>query len=257
MKIKYFKNSLRVILFLVSCVMVFWYLISRIINIGSVIGTLFFGIIGACCIFWDKLSYMIIKRKQKKSFRIIYRIVCILFALLMIWVFVILGLMAYFAKRTPDKYSTVVVLGCQVRGDTPSLMLKKRIDAAYDYLVMNPHAKCIVSGGKGNGENISEAECMRENLIEMGIAGSRIYMEDKSTNTNENISFSADIIRLNGLNRNMAIVTDGFHEMRAALIAKRMGYSSGAVPASTPAYISANFTTREIIAVTAELLLKR
>ena len=85
----------------------------------------------------------------------------------------------------------------------------------------------------------------------------RIYIENKSVNTNENIKFSAEIIKKNGLNEKMAIVTDGFHEMRAALIAKRMGYECGAVSAKTPTYLSANFTTREIIAVTAALLLNR
>ena len=248
---------IRAIVCAVSMGMLVWYAESRIINIGSVMGTLFFGLIGVCCIFWDKLSDIIKKIKQKRALRIIYRIVCVMIALLMIWVCVILGLMSYFAKRTPDKDATVVVLGCQVRGNNPSLMLRKRIDAAFDYLVMNPQAKCVVSGGKGKGENISEAECIRNELIDKGIDENRIYMEDKSTDTNENIKFSAEIIKKNGLNEKMAIVTDGFHEMRAALIAKRMGYECGAVSAKTPTYLSANFTTREIIAVTAALLLNR
>ena len=258
MKKIYFTVPLRIMIFSISCAMVYWYVISKIINIGSVMGTLFFGLIGVCCIFWDKLSDIIKKIKQKRALRIIYKIVCVMIALLMIWVCVILGLMSYFAKRTPDKDATVVVLGCQVLGNNnPSLMLRKRIDAAFDYLVMNPQAKCVVSGGKGNGENISEAECIRNELIDKGIDENRIYMEDQSTDTSENIKFSAEIIKKNGLNEKMAIVTDGFHEMRAALIAKRMGYECGAVSAKTPTYISANFTTREIIAVTAALLLNR
>ena len=257
MKTRYFTVPLRIMIFSLSCAMIYWYVISRIINIGSVMGTLFFGLIGVCCVFWSKLYRIVIRLKQKTAFRIIFRIICVMLALIIIWVCVILGLMSYFAKRTPDKDATVVVLGCQVRGNNPSLMLRKRIDAAFDYLVMNPQAKCVVSGGKGKGENISEAECIRNELIDKGIDENRIYMEDKSTDTNENIKFSAEIIKKNGLNEKMAIVTDGFHEMRAALIAKRMGYECGAVSAKTPTYLSANFTTREIIAVTAALLLNR
>ena len=100
-------------------------------------------------------------------------------------------------------------------------------------------------------------ETTEKYLVNMGIDESRIYIENRSVNTNENIAFSADIIKKNGLNENMAIVTDGFHEMRAALIAKRMGYECGAVSSKTPLrYVSA-FTTREVIALTAALLLNR
>lgn len=255
--VKITEMIIRIALVFISVSMIYWYIISRIVNIGSVIGTLFFTWIGLNGIFWGKIRQAVRKMKQKRSTKIIYRIVCILFALLFLWIGLILGAMVYFARKAPSDNATVVVLGCQVRGNTPSLMLSKRIDAAYDYLVLHPDAKCVVSGGQGTGENISEAECMRNALVTMGIDENRIYMEDRSVNTKENIAFSAEVIQKYGLNENMAIVTDGFHEMRAAIIASRLGYSCGAVSAHTPTYISANFTTREMIAVTASLLLNR
>lgn len=49
----------------------------------------------------------------------------------------------------------------------------------------NTTAVCIVSGGKGDSENISEAEAIW--LVDKGIDSSRIYKEDKSTSTVENI----------------------------------------------------------------------
>lgn len=51
----------------------------------------------------------------------------------------------------------------------------------------NTTAVCIVSGGKGDSENISEAEAMYRWLVDKGIDSSRIYKEDKSTSTVENI----------------------------------------------------------------------
>ena len=195
--------------------------------------------------------------KQNKTAKIIYRVLCILFAVMLLWVIFLLGAMAYFAAKPPKENATVVVLGCQVRGDNPSLLLKKRIDTAFEYLQANPRTKCIASGGQGSDENISEAECIKQYLVDMGIDENRIFIENRSVNTNENIRFSAEIIKQNGLNENMAIVTDGFHEMRAALIAKRLGYECGAVSSKTPMrYVSA-FTTREVIALTAALLLNR
>lgn len=255
------KNALsiavRTVILIISVSMIYWYIISVVFNIGTVLGSLFFAWAGANCIFWDKVSELIQKMKQKKSAKIIYRVLCILFALMFIWVIFILGAMAYFANKPPEKNATVIVLGCQVRGNTPSLLLQKRIDTAFEYLKANPNAKCIASGGQGGDENISEAECIKEHLVSMGIDENRIYIENKSVNTNENIKFSAEIIKKNGLDENMAIVTDGFHEMRAAIIAKRMGYSCGAVSSKTPTrYVSA-FTTREVIALTAALILNR
>ena len=257
MKRKIWTVPLRIVIFIISCIMIFWYTVSTIFNIGTVAGSLFFAWTGANCILWDKVSAVVQRMKQNKTAKIIYRVLCVLFAVMLIWIAVILGAMAYFAARPPKDNATVVVLGCQVRGDNPSLLLYKRIETAFEYLKTNPDTKCVASGGQGSDENISEAECIKKYLVNMGIDESRIYIENRSVNTNENIAFSADIIKKNGLNENMAIVTDGFHEMRAALIAKRMGYECGAVSSKTPLrYVSA-FTTREVIALTAALLLNR
>ncbi len=257
MKRKALSIVLRTVILIISVLMIYWYSVSTIFNIGTVLGNLFFAWAGANCIFWDKVYQLIRKMKQNKTAKIIYRVLCILFAVMLLWVAMILCAMAYFSARPPKENATVVVLGCQVRGNTPSLLLKKRIDTAFEYLKANPDVKCVASGGQGSDENISEAECIKEYLVDMGIDESRIFIENKSVNTNENIKFSAEIIKKNGLNENMAIVTDGFHEMRAALIAKRLGYECGAVSSKTPMrYVSA-FTTREVIALTAALLLNR
>lgn len=257
MKKKALSVIVRTVILMISVSMILWYIKSVIFNIGTVLGSLFFAFIAAVCIFWDKISELIRKMKQKKTTRILYRVLCILFALMLIWITVILGAMTYFANKPPEENATVIVLGCQVRGYNPSLLLMKRIETAFAYLQANPDAKCIASGGQGSDENISEAECIKEYLVSMGIDENRIYIENKSVNTNENIKFSAEIIKKNGLNENMAIVTDGFHEMRAAIIAKRLGYECGAVSSKTPIKYASAFTTREIIALTATLILNR
>ena len=82
-----------------------------------------------------------------------------------------------------NKNSTVIVLGCRVKEGRPSLMLKRRLDSAYEYLSANPDTFVIVSGGKGNDEIMSEAQCMRDYLCEKGISSDRIIMEDKSSST--------------------------------------------------------------------------
>lgn len=89
----------------------------------------------------------------------------------------------------------VIILGAQVRGETPTLVLNARINAAAEYLKKHPEAVCVASGGKGTGENISEAEAIRRGLVRLGISVDRILLEDCSTSTVENLKFSAEVIQ--------------------------------------------------------------
>ncbi len=98
-------------------------------------------------------------------------------------------------KAPADNADYVIVLGAQVRGDTPTLVLNARIKAAAEYLEKHPEAICVASGGKGTGENISEAEAIRRGLVQCGISEERILLEDRSTSTLENLKFSANVIQ--------------------------------------------------------------
>ena len=54
----------------------------------------------------------------------------------------------------------IVVLGAQMKENGPSVALAKRLDRAYEYLQENPDTFCVLSGGKGANEPVSEAEGM-------------------------------------------------------------------------------------------------
>ena len=89
----------------------------------------------------------------------------------------------------------IVVLGAQVKGNRPSLALSHRIWEAAEYLEENPETKAILSGGKGTGEDISEAQCMRQELEKLGISEERLIEENKSTSTQENIAYSYALLQ--------------------------------------------------------------
>ena len=126
---------------------------------------------------------------------------------------------------------TVIVLGCLVNGEKPSLLLKYRIDAAAEYLEAHPEAVCIVSGGMGERESITEASCMKRELVALGIDESRIYEEDRSTDTRENIAYSKEIIETEGLSDRVAIITNDFHVYRGRMLARQAGLEAYGVPA--------------------------
>ena len=137
-------------------------------------------------------------------------------------------------NKAPEANATVIVLGCRVYDDHLSITLKARLDAALEYLEENPESACIVSGGMGDNETRTEASAMYEYLVSRGIDPSRIYIEDRSTDTHENLEYSKEIIEREGLNENCAIVTSDFHVYRALKISEKYGYEdAGGIPAET------------------------
>ena len=108
----------------------------------------------------------------------------------------------------------------RIRGDRITRSLKRRLDSAYDYACINTECKIIVSGGQGRGENKTEALAMYEYLCERGIDSDRIIMEDKSTDTNENMKYSVQYI--SDFSSPVGIATNNFHIFRSKLLAKEM-----------------------------------
>lgn len=147
----------------------------------------------------------------------------------------------------------VIVLGAQWKENGPSYTLKKRLDKAIEYLNANPETKVIVSGGRGSNEPISEAQGMQGYLMEAGIAAERILMEDESTNTYENLSFSSEL--LDEVNDRVVLVTNNFHVFRATAIAHKQGYAQveGLAAGSYPWMIPNNLL-REFLGVVKDFL---
>lgn len=145
---------------------------------------------------------------------------------------------------------TVVVLGCKIEGSSPSLMLRGRLNKATEYLLANPQANVVVSGGVGEGFALSEAEVMKNYLIKLGIAENRIFMENTSHNTKENIYNSFEIITQNGLSENILITSDAFHIFRAKIYAQKLVENDVMpLPANTPWYMITYYVLREIPAI--------
>ena len=156
------------------------------------------------------------------------------------------------ADRRPEKPANVIILGCRVKESGPSLMLDKRIEAAYGYLSENPEVICIASGGKGDDEPMSEAECIRQGLIRRGISPDRIISEDKSTNTYENIRNSLALLDSIGAERRAVIVTSEFHQLRASMISKKQGLESYSVSSRTYLPLLPSYWIREWFAAAYE-----
>jgi uncharacterized SAM-binding protein YcdF (DUF218 family) len=144
---------------------------------------------------------------------------------------------------------TVIVLGCQVRGSAPSLLLSYRIEAAADYLREHPESAAILSGGRGSGEEISEAACMYNSLVGRGIDPARLYLEERSTTTQENLSFSAELMEREGLRGPVALISNDFHIFRALSIAEDQNLPAQGLAARSSWYSRPTYILREALAM--------
>ncbi len=154
----------------------------------------------------------------------------------------------------PDNVDYLIVLGARVKGTTPSLALEERIASAADYLKKNKDTFVIASGGQGAGEDISEAESIKQELMKRGIDKSRIKLEDRSTSTYENIKFSKALLPSSA--KSGLIVTNNFHLYRALLIAEDYGLTISGIPAKTPLIAIPKSFSREYLAITKYYLMK-
>ena len=145
----------------------------------------------------------------------------------------------------------LIVLGAGVNGTIPSLTLQERLTATYDYLSAHPDTVCIVSGGQGPGEDITEAACMSAWLIKKGISPDRILQETKATSTEENLAFSMELIEDHSSDAvpSIGIVSSEYHLFRASLMARDQNLSPVLVRAKTQRLtLRINYHLREIAA---------
>lgn len=118
----------------------------------------------------------------------------------------------------------MIILGCQVKPWGPSILLQDRLNEALDYLEEHPDMVVVVSGGQGKDEPTSEAQAMRDYLAEHGIDEKQILMEDKSSNTVQNLRYSAQLLYEQGYvtDQGVLVVSNGFHLTRVRMLFDRV-----------------------------------
>lgn len=150
--------------------------------------------------------------------------------LIALLVLVVAGVLAfaalevYIGVHSRDKLvgepQVMVVFGCQVKPDGPSVLLRDRLDTALEYWEDHPDIKIVVTGGKGDDEHISEARCMYDYLTAHGVDGANIYMEDRSHNTWQNVNYTFALMEQEGWNLtdDVLLVSSGFHLARIQML---------------------------------------
>ncbi len=152
------------------------------------------------------------------------------------------------SSRTLPGLEYVIVLGAHVKGKVPSNSLVRRLETALDYAKANPDTILILSGGRGEGEDITEAECMSNYLIAHGIGKERLIEEANSTSTRENLQFSDTMTGCGQVP--CGIVSNNFHICRALKTAWNLGYQEPhGISAPSNPVLQVHYIVREIFAL--------
>lgn len=223
--------------------------LKAIINLGNLTGMGISLLLIAYGRFFTKINNIIIVFWKKPMGKIVLSISGILCILILLLTTIITICLISAALKKPQKNTNAIVLGCAVHGTKPSLMLERRLKAALSYLEENPSANAVLSGGKGPGEAITEAQCMFEYLTEHGISETRLYLEDQSENTAQNIQYSKEILQTFQTETEIAIITNEFHQYRASILAKNAGLTPYSINGKTLLHLLPTYYIRELYAV--------
>lgn len=183
--------------------------------------------------------------------KILLRATAVLYAVGVVWAAYLTVLIFSAQFSAPPAGANVIVLGSQVySAERMGKALTNRINAAYEYLSENPDAKVIVTGGQGGDEPCPEALAEKNALVRMGIAEERIYMEDKSRNTRQNMQFAKEIAEENALGSKFVITTQSFHMYRALQLARASGITPYSLVAETDPILFPEYFGRELLSLT-------
>lgn len=159
----------------------------------------------------------------------------------------------WYEKRNKDY---LIVLGAGLSGDKVTPLLAGRINRAIEFYNSQKEKgvkppKIIMSGGQGPDEVVSEALAMKNYALEMGIPKEDILMEDKSTNTKENLKFSTDLIKIDSDKKNPKVLffTTNYHVLRAGILAKSLGLNYNGIGSKTKFYFYVSALLREYIGI--------
>ena len=203
------------------------------------------GVVTQAALFLSIGIFAVFINSFKKKFRIFIGI-----GFLALLVFA--GFLAIYGNRSTATFDedVVIVLGARVIGERVSSHLARRLNVAIYYFERNPNAYIIVCGGLGDMAVITEAEAMARYLHERGVPRERIFLEDLSTSTLENLTFAHEILNEHFPRGFRAVVVSSdFHMFRAVRAARSIGMNVNHLGAPTPTHLLTENYLREMLAV--------
>ena len=176
--------------------------------------------------------------------QLIKRILKILLVLCCIGLCFIFGINLYVKKSAekkivsedndelPDDIDCILVLGAGIRSDnSPSLMLKERLDSGISLYKTGKAPKLLMSGDHGK-TSYNEVQVMKDIAIDSGIPSSDVLMDHAGFSTYDSIYRAKEIFQA----EKIIIVSQEYHLYRALYLADRLGLQAYGVASDTRRY---------------------
>ena len=150
--------------------------------------------------------------------RLLYAIAILCVA---IWVSFVMAIVEAGRRDDAGRADAIIVLGAAQYEGRPSPVLRARLDHAASLWNRGLAPRMIVTGGRGVGDTTSEAAVGKRYLVQRGIPGDSIWMDTEGLTTSQSM---VAVRRLLGVKANpsVLIVSDPFHMLRLAILARRL-----------------------------------
>ena len=167
----------------------------------------------------------------------------VLISLLVVFLIILFAIItavniAQYGKLDEKAYCDVaIVLGAATSNGEVSPVYRERINHGI-WLYENGYVDyLILTGGIGEGNTISDAEAAKQYVMLKSVPENIIFIEEKSTITEENLEYAKELMDSNSLNTAI-IVSDPLHMKRAMLMAGDYGLKAWPSPTLTTMYRS-------------------
>ncbi len=136
-------------------------------------------------------------------------------------------------RKTPS--DVAIILGAGTSGGEVSPVFRERINHGI-WLYENGYADYLIfTGGIGEGNKKSDAMVAKEYALSKSVPEKDIFIEQKSTITEENLEYAKEIMDANSF-ETAVIVSDPLHMKRAMLMAGDYGIDACSSPTPTSMY---------------------
>ncbi|MGA2002779.1 MAG: YdcF family protein [Terriglobales bacterium] len=134
------------------------------------------------------------------------------------------------ASETPaHKADVIVIFGAAQYAGHPSPVYRARLDHGYELFDKGMAPVVITTGGAGQDPEFSEGGVGRDYLLRRGVPEEALIAETQGSDTALSATRVANIMRVNGMHRCIA-VSDAYHVFRIRALLEREGMDVEVAP---------------------------
>lgn len=178
------------------------------------------------------------------------------------WLACLVSIMAWSTRSSTEQADAIIVLGAAQYGGRPSPVLRARLEHAIALWQSRRAPRMVFTGGRRDGDLISEAAAGRRFAMRRGVPAAAILLESTGRTSLESMRGAVEVLRARGnttgapmsTRPRVLLVSDPFHMLRLDLLARLHGLTplpspTRTSPISAKRSIAMEYVFRESIAL--------